>query len=91
MIWLLLLLLLPMLQALRQTRSGYNTTFISPAYNCYRTPAGKSFVEPYIPPGKPGYVAGVTDTPNRGPKTVGYFPAKNVVMCWEVSMQHITE
>lgn len=30
----LLLLLLLLLQALRQTRSGYNTTVVTPGYNC---------------------------------------------------------
>ena len=53
------------MQALRQTRSGFNTTFTRPAYNCYRTAPGTSMFEPLIPAGKPGYVANVTDRPNR--------------------------
>jgi hypothetical protein len=73
------------LQALRQTRSGFNTTFVTPEYNCYKTPRGFSTVEPRITAGQPGYVAGVTDRPNRGPKTVGFSPARDIVMCWEVS------
>jgi hypothetical protein len=81
---LLLLLLLP--QALRQTRSGSNTTFVTPAYNCYVTRAGTSTVEPLIPANQTGYVAGITDRPNRGPKTIGYSPARDVVMCWQVGL-----
>lgn len=79
---LLLLLLLP--QALRQTRSGFNTTFVTPGYNCWLTRAGTSSVEPLIAANQTGWVAGVTDKPNRGPKTIGYSPGKDVVMCWEV-------
>lgn len=73
------------LQALRQIRSSFNTTFVTPEYNCYKTPRGFSTVEPRITAGQPGYVAGVTNRPNRGPKTVGFSPARDHVMCWEVS------
>lgn len=72
------------LQALRQVRSSYNTRFTTPGYNCYLTPAGKSSVEPKVDnTSDPRYMRGVTDTPNRGPRTVGYSPARGVVLCWE--------
>jgi hypothetical protein len=72
------------LQALRQTRSGFMTNFTIPSYNCYLTPKGRSSVEPRIDKGSPGYCANVTDKPNRGPKSIGFVPARDVVMCWQV-------
>lgn len=41
-------------------------------------------MEPKIRANQAGFVAGVTDVPNRGPRTVGFSPAQDVVMCWEV-------
>lgn len=31
-----------------------------------------------------GHVAGFTDVPNRGPGTVGYVPATDVVLCFNM-------
>lgn len=70
------------LQALRQLRSGFITKFTAPGYNCYRTSRGKSFVEPRRVAGESGYVAGVTDRPNRGPRSIGFSPARDVILCW---------
>ena len=72
-------------QALRQTRSGFSNTFARPQYNCWRTREGQSGVEPRINNSSaPGYLQGVTNRPNTGPKSIGYSPARGVVMCWEV-------
>jgi hypothetical protein len=77
-----------LVQALRQVRSGQNTTFANPAYNCYLTPAGFSQVEPKVTyegeNKRIAYIAGVTDKPSRGPRDTGYAPGKDVVMCWKV-------
>lgn len=50
--------------------------------NCGRVPAGGSLREPRVEKGAPGYVAGVTDVANRGPRTAGYAPAADVSLCW---------
>ncbi|GAB0489113.1 hypothetical protein MMPV_000329 [Pyropia vietnamensis] len=52
------------------------------AANCGRVPAGGSTREPRVLKGSPGYVAGVTDVANRGPRTPGYAPAADVTLCW---------
>lgn len=52
------------------------------AANCGRIPTGGSTREPRVLKGSPGYVAGVTDVANRGPRTPGYSPAANVTLCW---------
>jgi hypothetical protein len=44
--------------------------------------AGESLFEPMIASGQPGFIAGVTDTPNSGPATVGYGPAADVTLSW---------
>lgn len=50
--------------------------------NCATRKKGMSMVEPMIRRGEKGYVAGVTDRPNSGPKSKGYSPAKDITMCW---------
>lgn len=45
-------------------------------------PEGASLFEPKITAGSPGYIAGVTDVPNKGPGTIGYTPAANVTLTW---------
>lgn len=52
------------------------------AANCGRVPAGGSAREPRLEKGTPGYVAGVTDVANRGPRSPGYAPAADVTLCW---------
>jgi len=53
------------------------------APKCQLIPKGSSKFEGRIRPGEEFYVAGVTDVPNQGPKTQGYVPAEDVVLCWE--------
>eukprot|EP00803_Ostreobium_quekettii_P009334 evm.model.scf_282EXC.8 EVM.evm.TU.scf_282EXC.8 scf_282EXC:79227-87020(+) len=50
---------------------------------CQMIPKGTSKFEGRIRPGEQFYVAGVTDVPNQGPRTQGYVPADDVVLCWE--------
>ncbi|OSX69338.1 hypothetical protein BU14_1608s0003, partial [Porphyra umbilicalis] len=50
--------------------------------NCGVVPAGTSAREPRVEKGSLGYVAGVTDVPNGGPRTAGYSPAADVTLCW---------
>jgi len=38
--------------------------------------------EPKLVAGDPGYVAGLTDVPNKGPTSKGYAPAANVTLTW---------
>ncbi len=52
------------------------------ATNCVRREKGTSITEPRIEKGARGYIPGVTDVPNRGPRSVGYSPAKDVTICW---------
>ncbi|CAJ1951726.1 unnamed protein product [Cylindrotheca closterium] len=49
--------------------------------NCARRKAGTSTYEPKIEAGQPGYISGVTDVPNQGPRTIGYSPAADVIIC----------
>jgi hypothetical protein len=56
-----------------------NDTFLG---NSYTITAGTSLFEPKILSGNPGYIAGVTDVPNTGPKTVGYSPASDIFLSW---------
>eukprot|EP00168_Porphyra_purpurea_P016685 TRINITY_DN5493_c0_g1_i2.p1 TRINITY_DN5493_c0_g1~~TRINITY_DN5493_c0_g1_i2.p1 ORF type:complete len:289 (+),score=94.18 TRINITY_DN5493_c0_g1_i2:559-1425(+) len=50
--------------------------------NCGVVAAGTSAREPRVEKGTAGYVAGVTDVPNAGPRTRGYSPAADVTLCW---------
>lgn len=44
---------------------------------------GQSLFEPKIERGQEGYIEGVTDVPNTGPNSIGYVPAKDIVLKWE--------
>lgn len=44
---------------------------------------GSSTFERKIVEGEAGYIAGVTDVANNGPRTVGYSPASDVTLCWD--------
>lgn len=52
------------------------------AANCFIRMAGESLTEPRIRAGEAGHIAGVTDVPSRGFKTMGFSPAKQVTVCW---------
>ncbi|CAD7700389.1 unnamed protein product, partial [Ostreobium quekettii] len=53
------------------------------APKCHLIPEGVSLFERRIDAGKPGYIPGLTDVPNNGPRTKGYAPGTDVVLCWE--------
>lgn len=53
------------------------------APKCRLLEEGSSLFEGKITEGEPGYVKGLTDVPNKGPKSKGYVPAQDVVICWE--------
>ncbi|GMH35360.1 hypothetical protein BSKO_03228 [Bryopsis sp. KO-2023] len=53
------------------------------APKCRLIEEGTSQFEGKIAKGEEGYIKGVTDVPNKGPKTKGYVPARDVVLCWE--------
>lgn len=59
----------------------FGPEYVAP--KCRRVPAGESLFEKKINPGEPGFISGVTDFPNTGPRTTGYVPARDVVLCWE--------
>jgi hypothetical protein len=50
--------------------------------NSFYVNEGQSLFEPKIERGSPGYIAGVTDVPNKGPESVGYAPAKEMTLSW---------
>lgn len=50
--------------------------------NCYTMMAGMSKVEGRIEKGVTGFSADVTNVANSGPESVGYSPAKDVLICW---------
>eukprot|EP00178_Gracilaria_changii_P025359 TRINITY_DN78156_c0_g1_i1.p1 TRINITY_DN78156_c0_g1~~TRINITY_DN78156_c0_g1_i1.p1 ORF type:complete len:507 (-),score=64.16 TRINITY_DN78156_c0_g1_i1:743-2263(-) len=58
--------------------------------NCHMTKAGMSVIEPRIEKGSPGYEAGLTDVPNRGPRSEGFSPADDVTICWN-SWEHFAK
>eukprot|EP00803_Ostreobium_quekettii_P003985 evm.model.scf_129.9 EVM.evm.TU.scf_129.9 scf_129:95247-100481(+) len=53
------------------------------APKCRRILEGSSLFEGRIDPGGEFYVEDLTDVPNQGPKTRGYVPAEDVVLCWD--------
>lgn len=52
------------------------------AANCFVRKPGESLTEPRIEKGEPGYIAGVTDVPNKGFRKAGFSPAKKITICW---------
>lgn len=50
--------------------------------NCYTVKTGMSKTEPRIEKGAMGYIAGVTNVPNRGMGTVGFSPRNDTTICW---------
>eukprot|EP00171_Calliarthron_tuberculosum_P005829 IDg5829t1 len=50
--------------------------------NCAILKAGMSKTEPRVEKGSFGYMAGITDVPNKGRTSVGYSPAADVSICW---------
>lgn len=57
-----------------------NSDFYGEEWICKR---GKSFYEPRIGPGQPGFIPGVTNVPNQGPFSVGYVPARDIPLRWK--------
>jgi len=53
------------------------------APKCIKYEEGSSLFEGRIDAGKDNYIPGVTDVPNNGPRTQGYVPATDLVLCWE--------
>ncbi|CAD7701075.1 unnamed protein product [Ostreobium quekettii] len=53
------------------------------AAKCRRIKEGESLFERKIEEGEEGFDAGLTDVPNQGPRTKGYAPATDVVLCWD--------
>ena len=47
----------------------FGETYLAP--RCLRIPQGESLFEGKIEAGEPGFVAGLTDVPNQGPRTKG--------------------
>lgn len=57
--------------------------FTSPVgANCIVVKEGQNIFEPRIVEGDEGFIAGVTDVPNSGSRTVGYSPAEDTTICW---------
>ena len=46
----------------------------------YTVPAGSSLFEPKLVAGQSGFIAGVTDIPNTGARSIGYSPAADVLL-----------
>jgi len=67
--------------ASRVLESYFGSEYLAP--KCRLIPKGQSLFERRIDAGQPGYMPGLTDKPNRGPRTEGYAPATDVVLCWE--------
>jgi hypothetical protein len=57
-----------------------NDTYTGPTF---KYAEGALPLEAKIVKGQPGYIKGKTDVPNKGPATVGYAPAKEVVLNWK--------
>ncbi|GMH41226.1 hypothetical protein BSKO_09136 [Bryopsis sp. KO-2023] len=60
--------------------------FGSDAYKgpqCVLFKEGESSFEKKIGPLEQGFIEGVTDVPNQGPRTRGYSPASDVTLCWD--------
>ncbi|CAD7700387.1 unnamed protein product, partial [Ostreobium quekettii] len=53
------------------------------APKCRLIREGQGLYERRIDVGEPGFVDGLTNVPNNGPRTPGYSPATDVVLCWE--------
>lgn len=53
------------------------------APKCIKYEEGSSLFEGKIIEGEENHIPGVTDVSNQGPRTVGYVPATDVVLCWE--------
>ena len=51
-------------------------TYRGPA--CFRLPEGESLFEP-----RSDALPGFSDIPNTGPRTIGYVPREDVVLCWD--------
>ncbi|CAD7704987.1 unnamed protein product [Ostreobium quekettii] len=58
----------------------FGTAYVAP--KCRRITEGSSLFEGRIDEGEPGFVEGLTNVPNKGPRTTGYAPATDVVLCW---------
>eukprot|EP00803_Ostreobium_quekettii_P008590 evm.model.scf_1054.2 EVM.evm.TU.scf_1054.2 scf_1054:45168-50008(+) len=67
--------------ASRILESYFGSEYLAP--KCRLIPEGRSLFERRIDAGEPGYIPGLTDKPNRGPRTEGYAPATDVMLCWE--------
>eukprot|EP00803_Ostreobium_quekettii_P001821 evm.model.scf_234.3 EVM.evm.TU.scf_234.3 scf_234:33900-39232(+) len=50
---------------------------------CRRVKEGESDFEGRLEEGDPDFVDGLTNVPNQGPRTTGYAPASDVVLCWD--------
>lgn len=50
---------------------------------CTSFAEGESTFERKIVAGEPGFVAGLTDVPNKGKGTVGYSPSSQVTLCYD--------
>lgn len=50
--------------------------------NCIIVKEGESMFEPRIDEGEEGFIAGLTNVPNSGSRTVGYSPAEDITICW---------
>lgn len=51
--------------------------------NCVVLERGRSRIEGFIPEGNPGYAKGFTDVANKGYRSRGYSPAKDITICWK--------
>ncbi|CAD7700392.1 unnamed protein product, partial [Ostreobium quekettii] len=68
--------------AFRALELFYNTDeYLAP--KCRLIPQGTSLYEGRIDAGMPGFIPGLTDIPNQGPRTQGFSPATDVVLCWQ--------
>eukprot|EP00803_Ostreobium_quekettii_P001822 evm.model.scf_234.4 EVM.evm.TU.scf_234.4 scf_234:42361-46613(+) len=61
------------------------------AQKCRKIEEGSSLFEGRIERGQPGFVDGLTNVANKGPRTTGYAPATDVVLCWTTWDQAVEE